>query len=135
MNNCTHKLPEKNLGEYNTKALVMFCDSNSFGILKLLKKGYKHCFIAVKVDKDWIIYEPLLTRTEISIIKNADIHYVRKCFEMMGCQVLQTRLNRTESIKHSIFTPFTCVSAVQRVLGVKPNFFTTPWKLYKQIAK
>ena len=116
-------------------AMVMFCDSQSLWFLRFLKTGYRHCFIAVKSNKDWVIYEPLLSRTEISIIKDADAHYVRSCFEQLGCSVLAVALNRTHPVKKSLLAPFTCVRAVARVLGVPSWGILTPYQLYKYLAQ
>ncbi len=116
-------------------AMVMFCDSHSLWFLNLLKVGRRHCFVAIKSDKDWIVYEPLLSRTEISIIKNADSHYVRDCFEQLDCEVIGVSVNRTAPIKKSLFAPFTCVRAVAKVLGVQTSIFCTPNKLYKLLTQ
>ena len=116
-------------------AMVMFCNSDSLWFLKLLKAGRRHCFVAIKSGQDWIVYEPLLARTEISIIKNADSHYVRECFEQIGCEVVGVSVNRTTPIKKSLFAPFTCVRAVAKVLGVPTNILCTPNKLYKILTQ
>ena len=116
-------------------AMIMFCDSTSLWFLKFLKGGYRHCFVAIKADTHWIVYEPLLRRTEISIIKNADSHYIRECFEQLGCEVLGVSLNRKIPISRSLLSPFTCVKAVAKVVGVSTGIFCTPHQLYKRITQ
>ncbi len=114
-------------------ALVMFSPSDRYWLFKMLKKNFKHCFIAIKSDRDWIIYEPLFGRIEISLIKDANAGYVRRCFETMGCTVVATNLNRTVCCKNQIFSLFTCVKAVKLALGIAPRCVFTPWQLYKYI--
>ncbi|MDG1153686.1 MAG: hypothetical protein P8N25_02375 [Alphaproteobacteria bacterium] len=122
----------KNTKDSSCDALVMFCDS-SLRFLNFLKPKYRHCFVAIKSENDWIIYEPLLNRTEITILRNSKALEVRRLFESMGCKVVSTNLNRSYVVKFSMFSPFTCVKAVGKVLGVSTKGIITPYQLYKKL--
>ncbi|MGB1361053.1 MAG: hypothetical protein ACPG8V_02950 [Alphaproteobacteria bacterium] len=128
-----HKQLVKSMNDNSSDALVMFCDSSSRWFLKFLKPKYRHCFVAIKSSSDWIVYEPLLNRTEITIIRDSKAFEVRKCFESMGCTVVACNINRKEIKPLSMLMPFTCVRAVGRVLGANLQYIFTPYQLYKSI--
>ncbi len=131
MNN--HKKLVKNIKDNSCDALVMFCDSSSLWFLRFLKPKYKHCFIAIKSENDWIVYEPLLNRTEITILRKSKAFEVRRLFESMGCKVVSANLNRSYVVKFSMFSPFTCVKAISKVLGINTKGIFTPYQLYKEL--
>ena len=118
-------------------AFVMFSDSTSLWWLKFLKKDYRHCFVIIKCRDDWVVYEPLLYRTEITIIKDAQPAYIRDCFERIGCEVIPCKLNRSVKSKRSIFSMFmfgNCVISVSKVLGINFPWVLTPYQLYKCLS-
>lgn len=114
-------------------ALVMFSDSTSLWGLRFLKRGFRHCFVALSVNDGWIVYEPLLSRTEITVIPNMTAEQVRKGFESMGCSVCYTSISSCQKYKRKFrLRPFSCVEATKRVLGIQRSLWT-PYQLYQFI--
>lgn len=112
-------------------ALVMFCDSTSLWWLRFLKSGYRHCFVAVPMDDHWVVYEPLLNRTEITLIPHMSQHEVEQGFKSMGCVVTPAFIATSQLSSHrTIWRPYTCVEAVRRVLGIPPKTVWTPYQLF-----
>ncbi len=116
------------------KALVMFCDSTSLWWLRFLKPGYRHCFVAISMDAHWVVYEPLLNRTEITLIPSMSANEVRSGFQAMGCTVQDACVLKVSSIsRKTILRPYSCVEAVQRILGMSARAVYTPYQLYKYL--
>ena len=112
-------------------ALVMFCDSSSLWWLRFLKSGYRHCFIALPMDNHWVVYEPLLNRTEITLIPHMTQHEVEQGFKSMGCVVIPAPMQKSPSFsQRGIWRPYTCVEAIRRVLGIPSKTVWTPYQLF-----
>jgi hypothetical protein len=117
----------------NEKAWVVFSGKSELSYLRLLRHGFRHCFVVLQRGDHWISLDPLAHKTEI------ELHYLPHDFDLpnwlkgRGHTVVETRFNK------AVLRPlppalFTCVEAVKRVLGVQSWKVLTPWQLYKHLT-
>jgi hypothetical protein len=112
------------------RAFVAFGGQTDLPWLRMLKPGFRHCFLVVETPECWVVYEPLSHRTEISVIQAGHgfdpAAWLRHFNYTVVPAVIETPPRRAAP-----WGPFTCVEAVKRVLGVRDSFVLTPWRLYK----
>lgn len=120
--------------DYTQKAWLVCVNRNEFKMLRILKKGFRHCFIVLHDGAHWISIDPMSNQMEVIV------HNVAPDFDLPTW--LQSRGHRTieapiaERINKSApLMLFTCVEACKRILGVRNIFILTPWQLYKHILK
>jgi hypothetical protein len=115
------------------KALVCFGESGpSLWWMRLLKKGFRHCFVALHDGWRWIIIDPLLHRTYVAVppVDNGfDLaaQLRENGYTVVACEVLAPPL------KMAPIAISTCVEGVKRVLGIHNLWIVTPWQLYKML--
>jgi len=112
------------------RALVMFGDRADLPWLKILKRGYRHCFVVIEGEGAlWVICNPLSHYTELGIMAGTGAAAIATHYRALGYRVLETRV--TQPPKRSApWRPYTCVEAVKRVLGLHAPGVLTPWQLY-----
>jgi len=113
------------------RALVVFGGQADLAWLKMLKRGYRHCFVVVEAESSiWILYNPLSHCTELGAVTGVEGAAVAGHYRGLGYCVVETYL--TNPIKRSApWRPYTCVEAVKRVLGLRARRVFTPWQLYQ----
>ncbi len=52
-------------GNAGARAIVGFADDTSLRILRLLPRGFRHCFVAVEQAGGWLVCEPMSHRTDL----------------------------------------------------------------------
>lgn len=112
------------------RALVVFGGRADLSWLRLLKRGYRHCFVLLEGEEGlWLVCNPLSHYTELGIVAGLDPSAITDHYRAQGYRVLQTRV--TQPPKRSApWRPYTCVEAVKRVLGLHAPAVFTPWQLY-----
>lgn len=116
---------------YTQKAWVVFTDQADLPWLKVLRKGFRHCFVILHDGENWLSVDPLAHRIE------AQIQHVQKDFDLpawleeRGHIVIRAKIHEGQKIMPVM--PVTCVEVVKRVLGVRRRFIFTPWQLYRHI--
>ncbi len=115
------------------KAWVVFTGQTEISWLRILKPGFRHCYILLHDGERWTSIDPLSHITEISVH-----HHVPADFDLPGW--LKSRGNRVvaaplrRDLKRAApVMVFTCVEAVKRVLGIHRRFIFTPWQLYRHL--
>jgi len=112
------------------QAFVVFSGRADLPYLRVLKPGFRHCFVVFRRNGHWIVYEPLSNRTEISIAA-ADTGYdIAGWMRQLGFTVLPAMVSAF-SHRPAPWGLFTCVEAVKRVLGIRRRRILTPWHLYR----
>ena len=110
------------------RAYVIFSGRADLPWLRILKPGFRHCFLAMRRNGCWIFYEPLSNWTEISVTPADDGQDIAGWMRQLGFTVLPAVVSR-ETRKPAPWGPFTCVEAVKRVLGIRRRGILTPWHL------
>ncbi len=115
------------------KAWVIFSGQTEIPYLKILRDGFRHCFIVLRRGDHWISFDPLAHKTEI------ELHYLPDNFDLpdwlrtRGHTVVETQVTQARPRPLPVAL-FTCVEAVKRVLGVDSWRVVTPWQLYKHLT-
>lgn len=119
-------------------AVVVFRDSAYPGI-RWLKKGWRHCFVAVETPGGWVAMDPLLHWTQL--------HWLPLPEGMTPGEIaaIYMRDGATAAAVVEVLEParrwqmpplpLTCVEAVKRVIGVTSRRVWTPWQLFRHIAR
>ncbi|MFK7840109.1 MAG: hypothetical protein AB8B83_07230 [Bdellovibrionales bacterium] len=115
------------------KAWVVFSGQADLPWLKILKKGFRHCYVLLNDEKHWITVDPL------SNVMDVNVHDLPPDFDLplwmknQGYVIIPTYIQHQE--KQAPWMPFSCVEAVKRVLGIHNAMMFTPWQLYKCLRK
>lgn len=114
-------------------AIVVFGPS-SLRCLSMLKSGYQHCFVVTQDSGQWHLMNPLSNGTQISLLGYACPDEIITAFRHDGYDALAVqRRAPVQSIMP--LSPYSCVEAVKRVLGIRDRWVMTPWQLRKYIGK
>jgi len=115
------------------KAWVVFTNQTDIGWIRILKKGYRHCFIVFHDDQNWISIDPMANYMEVIC------HHVGADFDLpewlegRGHKVIEANLTRDIKTSAPIMV-FTCVEACKRFLGIHKIGVFTPWQLYRHLS-
>ncbi len=111
---------------------IGFSGKTDLFFLKILKSGFRHCFLFCGDAYQTFVLDPLSNSIDISFIP-LGVEVVRDIFENDGMIVLKV-LKKTSKLKISVGI-FTCVEMVKRVLGISNILVFTPFRLYKFLQK
>lgn len=78
-------------------ACVVFSGRADLPWLRLLKPGFRHCFLVIRRADCWVMYEPLSNRTEISVIPNNPEFNLVDWLRQMEFTVLPARIQAPRS--------------------------------------
>ncbi len=112
---------------------VGFCDDTTIPILKLLKSGFRHCFVFFGDDGNTFVIDPIANRIDISFLP-IGIDVMVNQFKMQNIRVVYVP-ERFENTKITSSGIFTCVEVVKRILGISKFSIITPFRLYKFLKK
>lgn len=114
------------------EALVIFVDQTDLKCLRLLRRGFRHCFVAVRTDRGWVVCDPMSHQTDLIIVDDFDAQQLALWYRGRGLKVVETRV-RAAPLRPAPVRPYTCVEAVKRVLGLHAPWVLTPWQLYRRL--
>lgn len=112
-----------------TRAWVVFTGQTDLPWLRLLKKGFRHCYLVLNDQTNWITIDPL---SNMMMVQTA---HVPGNFDLplwlsdRGNIVIPARI--TTQTRQAPWSIFTCVETAKRVLGIRKRLILTPWQLYK----
>lgn len=134
----THIVKTKNTSQYNQtpqQAWVVFTGETDIAWLRILKSGFRHCFILINDGQKWISVDPISPYMDIQIYHHISEFYdLPKWLETRGYKVLNTPIDKTHK-KAAPCMIFTCVESIKRILGIHKRFIITPWQLYQHLEK
>ena len=110
-------------------ALVVFVDHAGSPLLRALRIGFRHCFVAVRHGTLWLTCDPLKDRLQLSVLPVSAGFDLAGFYAKYGHTVLLGTTN--PNLPRGAFTlaPLTCVTIAKRVLGVRAPWVATPWQL------
>lgn len=113
------------------RAWVIFTGKTDIFWLRILKPGFRHCFLILNDGKRWISFDPLASYTDIQTYDHFDSRFdLPRWLLNRGFSVVSAPFNTNHS-KAAPCMFFTCVEAIKRVLGIHKRSILTPWQLYK----
>ncbi len=114
-------------------ALVAFTGQTDLPLLRLLKPGFRHCFLALPDRGQWLLYDPMAHATALQGLPLAPGSNVFDALLAQGYTVVPARV-RTAPRRPAPAAPFTCVEAVKRALGIHARGVVTPWHLFRHLT-
>ncbi len=115
------------------KAWVVFSGQADLPWLKILKEGYRHCYILLNDGKHWITIDPLSNYMDVSVHEVPLDFNLPLWMKNRGHIIMPAEIRHVD--KQAPWMPFSCVEAVKRVLGIHKSFIFTPWQLYRYLRK
>ena len=116
------------------RALVVFSGRTDQIWLRLLRRGFRHCFLALGSGGGWLYINPLAHHTDIMVLPVAADFPLSDWYRQQGLTVVEIRPTRPPR-RAAPWRPFTCVEAVKRIIGIVDGSILTPWQLYRYINK
>lgn len=111
-------------------ALVVFTGQCELPYLRVLKPGFRHCFVLVADGPGWQLYDPLSHATILTVLPGLPDFDAFSWLLDQGCVVVPVRV-RQPPRRPAPAGLFTCVEAVKRVLGIHARAVVTPWRLFR----
>lgn len=115
-------------------ALVVFCDGTELWWLRLLRRGFRHCFVALAVEGGWIVVDPLSHVTVVAHFPIGQEFDLGAWYRQQGLTVVCVQKSSPERRVAPIL-PSSCVETVKRILGIHAATVWTPWQLYRYLNK
>lgn len=103
--------------------------------LRLLRRGFRHCFVAVRDSCGWLAVDPLSRRLVLARLSEDPLVDVAASLRARGLAVLGPfRPAAPTATRLPPLAPFTCVTLCLRMLGMAPGLTVTPWQLFQRLA-
>lgn len=103
-------------------------------LLKILRPGFRHCFALIREQNSWVMVDPMLHKMDVTTT------HLTPDFDFPAW--LRTRGYRVVRAPHLVPrkrlcmpSPFTCVEAMKRLIGLQDWTVLTPWQLYRTLLK
>ena len=118
-----------------TRALVVFSGKADLGWLRLLRPGFRHCFVLLELGDSWVCVNPLAHRTSV------EVWSLDPATDLLGWLRAQEGLIVVETtLRHPPRRPspiglYSCVEAVKRVLGLQERWVLTPGQLHDHLTQ
>lgn len=129
-------VPERGRGPAQgpERAYVVFCGETQLAWLRLLRPGFRHCFLALNDGAHWITLDPLSTYTDVAVQPVPARFDLAAWYRAAGRTVVPARIDRTRR-RPAPWAPFTCVEVVKRALGIHDRWLLTPFQLYRHLLR
>lgn len=115
-------------------AVVVFAGGTAMRWLRLLRPGFRHCFVAVALGDGWVVLDPLSHKTSLAVVEGYSAQELADWYESHGLIAIETVV-RDAPAKLAPLALTTCVEAVKRVLGIHAWSVVTPWQLYDYLLR
>jgi hypothetical protein len=115
--------------------IVVFADNRTRPVLRVLRRGFRHCFAALRVGDEWIACDPLKDRIQLALIPRPADFDLAAFYASQGHRVLVGRTARPPSRGTGVPSLLTCVAIVKRLLGIRAPTVITPWQLYRHLRR
>ena len=119
------------------RALVAFQDQTEAVWLRLLRRGFRHCFCLIGQDTEWILCDPLLGHVSLSQVSGITEAALADVLMSQGMIVLLGDLGDAPGSRRLLpsLRPLTCVEVVKRVLQLDAPLVLTPAQLCAELLR
>lgn len=115
-------------------AVVVFQDEVSLWWLRLLRPGFRHCYLLLPCGENSYLELNAYSNCLLVQIRRFGVGYDYLAeLERQGKTLIRDVLVEKAPLKPAPLAPFSCVELVKRVLGIHDFFLITPNQLYKKI--
>jgi hypothetical protein len=118
----------------NQSIWVVFSNDTDIGFLKILKTGFRHCFVIMKQGDLWMIIDPRANKTDITILPHPP-HFNLPRFFIGEGKIVRKITGIITPHKIAPLFPMSCVETVKRVIGLHKRLIITPYGLYRYLNK
>ena len=101
------------------------------GLTRLLKKGFRHCFIIMSDGTNWVLIDPIIGFTDMIFVKKENLF---NFIDKKGYTLVRAKLT-IQNKRPFHLRPMTCVEIVKSLLCISNPFIFTPYQLYKYLKK
>lgn len=115
------------------KALVVWHGHGNHPLDKLLKNGFKHCFVVVQAGDYWIQIDGRAGRPVVELLCYSSYDLETFYREQEGYTVVATEQSSQAPIWP--FLTANCVGLVKGILCIGRPFLLTPWQLYRYLTR
>ncbi|MBN1783375.1 MAG: hypothetical protein JW812_00205 [Alphaproteobacteria bacterium] len=110
-------------------AYVLFRDEKKLKLLRILKKGFRHCAVILESENHWLYIDQTFFQTEMRVwpkeLMPLDV------FKREGWMILKTNPPPFQKENVFRFGWVDCVSVTKRIFGIKKWGIYTPHQLYQ----
>jgi hypothetical protein len=117
-----------------SEAWVCFTGEAELWWLKMLKPGFRHCFVVARDAKNWIALDPLSPHLELAVLPIPHSFDLPRWLEGQGSAVVKSPIRR-DQLRAAPANIFSCVEVIKRFLGIHARRILTPWQLYSYLKK
>ncbi|MCA8932977.1 MAG: hypothetical protein KDA49_10950 [Rhodospirillaceae bacterium] len=115
-------------------AHVAFSGKADLWWLRLLRPGFRHCFLVLSDGQHWITLDPLSTVLEVAVQPVPASFDLPGWYRERGLTVLPARIGPPPA-RPLLLAPLTCVEVVKRALGISDRWVLTPFQLFRRLAR
>ncbi len=113
------------------RALVAFADESRLKSLRLLRPGFRHCFVLVERDGAAVLIDPLCDRLAVEAFRGLTLEEAADRWRDAGFTVVSATVQ--DPGRPAPLGPMTCVEIVKRTLGIHTRRIVTPRQLYEAL--
>lgn len=115
------------------RAWVAFCGKAELRWLRVLRPGFRHCFLILHDGRHWLTLDPLSHRLDLAVQPLPASVDVPALYRRAGYRVVPARL-RTP-LRAAPPGVLSCVEIVKRALGLNGFLILTPYQLYCRLVR
>ena len=122
----------RRLAQPGDPAVVVFSDRSDLAWLRLLRPGFRHCFVVLRRSHGWLAVEALSNATVVSELPDAAAGEIAEAYRRAGHRSAIVRCHDHHRAPLP-WAPFTCVESVKRLIGMRAPGIMTPYQLWERI--
>jgi hypothetical protein len=111
---------------------IVFSGKADVKILRFLKPGYRHCFALIRDSDRWLMLDSMLHKMDVMTTHSDASFDLPTWMRKQGYRVIKAPAFNPAR-RMLIASPFTCVEAMKRLIGLQDWRVITPWQLYKKL--
>lgn len=116
-------------------AVVVFSNACDLPWLRLLKRGFRHCFVVLRRGGAWVVIDPLAHCTMVDLLPAClarDAEAVAALYRARGLTAEVVAVGEPPP-RLAPVRPFSCVEAVKRLIGRQAGWVFTPAQLHAHL--
>jgi hypothetical protein len=117
------------------RAIVVFVDLPATRLHRLLRGGFRHCFVLIDEGSGWILIDPLKHRMEVRRLDLPETFDLAAFYARRGHHVMAGTIVPNESAGIILLECTSCVTVVKRVLALFCPLVQTPYQLYRHLQR
>lgn len=115
------------------RAWVVFSGQTDLAWLKILKPGFRHCYVLLNDGKHWVTIDPLSNYMDVSVQEIPGEFNLPLWMKTRGHTIVPAPIEH--AARQAPWMVLTCVEVVKRVLGLHKRWIITPWQLFQYLEK